>query len=81
MNPDRTLSIKEAQAPEEQPDLRRRGWQMDRRGTEKGGPCPECHHALSRVYDGEGDARYRECARDGCGARWVTREVFERRIA
>ena len=59
----------------------RRGWQSERRGTEKGGPCPKCDHPLSRVYEGEANVRYRECAADGCRARWVTREVFERRIA
>lgn len=55
------------------------GWHRARKGTEKGGPCPECGHRLSRVYDGEGPARYRECA--ACGTRWRTVEIFERRIA
>jgi hypothetical protein len=59
----------------------RRGWQADRRGSTRGGPCPQCGHEMSRVYDGEGGERQRECAKDGCGARWVTEEVFKRRIA
>lgn len=62
-------------------DERRKGWQTARKGTTKGGACPECGHTLSRVYDGEDDVRFRECAKEGCGARWTTREVFERRIA
>ena len=60
-----------------------KGWLASRKGTTKGGPCPDCGHALSRVYDGGNDAeptrRWRECSR--CGTRWTTVEVFERRIA
>lgn len=58
----------------------KRGWYKDRKGSEKV-PCPECGYALSRVYDSEGVERYRECANDACGARYVTKEVFDRRIA
>ena len=69
------------QAERKAEPVARRGWQSERRGTEKGGLCPACQHRLSRVYDGEGGERCRECARPGCGARWVTEEVFKRRIA
>lgn len=58
------------------------GWQAHRKGSLKGGACPACGHTLSRVYDdrdSDPSVRCRECAR--CGARWTTREVFDRRIA
>jgi len=55
-----------------------RGWQKCRKGS-KAVPCPACGGELSRVYDKDGVDRFRECA--ACEARYVTKEVLDRRIA
>jgi hydrogenase maturation factor HypF (carbamoyltransferase family) len=47
-------------------------------GSEKV-PCPACFHHLSFVYDSRYVDRYRECLK--CGARYVTEEIFKRRVA
>lgn len=41
-------------------------------------PCPACKHPVSAVVDSRGLTRIRQCVQ--CKERWLTEEVYKRRI-
>jgi hypothetical protein len=51
----------------------------DRRGGSEKGDCPACSHQISKALASRGTERRRQCLK--CRARWLTTEVFVRRIA